>query len=983
MKNPSKGHLKAFRDKYPAAIGIMALLLFSFCADAQIFQKPNNGFGERKNREVVDSAFYGPTGCGSPSDTTSLFSMGFGGQGQKLRQFALYYDSCAHQFYTYHPETKTWTASPGPKEAFLGVLYNKNSWSSLADFTNVGATVSATSNELQFSGGAHTLAQTLQITRPSMLEHWSVSAGARTGTKSSTSWGFGLGSKSVNSYVSSDLSCFFDMTNTVTSGFVYIYAFGSLVAQSTIGVSFSSGDSIQLTAIRNVDTVIVSAYNVTTSSIPVTTKYTYLFNVSPAVALPNTGNLSIFSWGGSFAVYSLKVTSREAMNATLMVIGDSKTQGYYVDNKYFRYADRLRFHFPSTLIHAGSGDRIVDVLASINEIKLASPTNALLAIGSNDIRSGIDSNTIKANYISLVNQLSAAGIKVFHLLPLFETAQSQVWFRNFIVRTFSDAVVIDAYTPTAACSNCLSGDGTHENTIGHTLVYSTIINSHKIPGGTNSQQTWGLNDVLAYNNAASSPMTLGAKPKNGISWGGVFSENRFHLTGTYPTLNFHSNSSSFQGGAFVWRTSAPGYKLDPSLFGDSAAVALVVHDYNIGAYSEAARAMVIFMADSAASYIVPFQIRQRQNDFFGTRKRATVQAGYNLFVGTELDATGTNPGGTNATFAVNAFNFPIAFWNLPTQINDTNSFAPLLINKTTGEVFQSRYALAGGGVGSTNNNVGAFNRLAFPGTNNIRTVAGDSYVHIDSTANTNALTWTFDTTHIHTDNYNDARYLQSVANNTITNAKLSQMAAHTYKGNNTGSTANALDLTQAQITAELNLFTSSLQGLVPPSTGGTVKYLRADGSWADPNTTATVILNIGGTTDSVMKVNAAGDTVLFKGLEHLSGTNMNVTDNSNSVKNSFIYNALNTYVELSSANVSMTATTTSYIATGTTSTYTLPSLASCAGVWFFIKNAGSGNLTLQRSGSDHLYNTAQQTSVTISAGGSLWVLGGTTNFYTQ
>jgi len=73
-----------------------------------------------------------------------------------------------------------------------------------------------------------------------------------------------------------------------------------------------------------------------------------------------------------------------------------------------------------------------------------------------------------------------------------------------------------------------------------------------------------------------------------------------------------------------------------------------------------------------------------------------------------------------------------------------------------------------------------------------------------------------------------------IGNNKVTNAKLATMAAHTFKGNNTGSTGNVSDLTQAQLTAELNLFTSSLQGVVPASGGGTTNFLRADGTWASP-----------------------------------------------------------------------------------------------------------------------------------------------------
>lgn len=58
--------------------------------------------------------------------------------------------------------------------------------------------------------------------------------------------------------------------------------------------------------------------------------------------------------------------------------------------------------------------------------------------------------------------------------------------------------------------------------------------------------------------------------------------------------------------------------------------------------------------------------------------------------------------------------------------------------------------------------------------------------------------------------------------------------ANSFLGNNTGSPANALALSQAQATALLNQFTTSLQGLAPASGGGTVNFLRADGSWVSP-----------------------------------------------------------------------------------------------------------------------------------------------------
>lgn len=80
-------------------------------------------------------------------------------------------------------------------------------------------------------------------------------------------------------------------------------------------------------------------------------------------------------------------------------------------------------------------------------------------------------------------------------------------------------------------------------------------------------------------------------------------------------------------------------------------------------------------------------------------------------------------------------------------------------------------------------------------------------------------------------------FVVTISPNAVTNAKLAKMPTLTIKGNNTGLTADPLDLTTAQVTAMLDVFVASgvghLKGLVPDpgASAGTTHFLREDASW--------------------------------------------------------------------------------------------------------------------------------------------------------
>jgi Protein of unknown function (DUF2793)/Phage tail repeat like len=74
----------------------------------------------------------------------------------------------------------------------------------------------------------------------------------------------------------------------------------------------------------------------------------------------------------------------------------------------------------------------------------------------------------------------------------------------------------------------------------------------------------------------------------------------------------------------------------------------------------------------------------------------------------------------------------------------------------------------------------------------------------------------------------------TLANNSIANAALADMATARFKGRITAGTGDPQDISGTQATTLLDIFSSTLKGVAPASGGGTANFLRADGTWAAP-----------------------------------------------------------------------------------------------------------------------------------------------------
>lgn len=93
----------------------------------------------------------------------------------------------------------------------------------------------------------------------------------------------------------------------------------------------------------------------------------------------------------------------------------------------------------------------------------------------------------------------------------------------------------------------------------------------------------------------------------------------------------------------------------------------------------------------------------------------------------------------------------------------------------------------------------------------------------------------------------------------VGNAKLADMPNATFKARLSAGPGAPEDITAADAASLLPVFTDSTKGLVPASAGGTTTYLRADGSWATPTTSAVTLTSLS-VTATANEINRVADT---------------------------------------------------------------------------------------------------------------------------
>ena len=364
---------------------------------------------------------------------------------------------------------------------YYGNFFKEKNFTDLSKFDVNGATVSVSGGNLNFSAGANTYTQSLDIKGNSALENFTITGRFKVGDKTSTSYGFGLGIRTTGVYA---MYAFFNMTNGANSGKITLDNVVGLTTST--GLAFSVGDTIIFSLEKTRANVIVQAYNQTTKAAPLRLTYNYTI-YSPSPSLSWYGKYAIFSKGGLFSVDSLSVFSKDIKNPDLLILGDSKTCAYQASNYSDGYAQMIQAKYKNTDIYAAPGFQLQNALTTTDQIISLNPKAVLMALGSNDIRSGRTFAQYTADYDTIVNRFIAAGIQVYHALPFYEKPISVKPLVDYIIATYPADRIIDTYNPMLA-TGALDTDTLHPSPAGHQAIYKTILNSNIIPGKKTFEQ---------------------------------------------------------------------------------------------------------------------------------------------------------------------------------------------------------------------------------------------------------------------------------------------------------------------------------------------------------------------------------------------------------------------------------------------------------------------------------------------------------------
>jgi lysophospholipase L1-like esterase len=312
------------------------------------------------------------------------------------------------------------------------------------------------------------------------------------GAITSTSTGAAFGIQSTSSFGNRSLFCQFNNSSGANGGKSFILTgstttpFGTVLQTSSV-LTRSAGDRIRMMITRSDLTTTCLTQNLTQGG---STTITQTFSLVPIQTnnQHNTGRIAVYSVGGVINLNSWTYTTTQKKNIDYCFVGDSIFYGAFAGSLAARFASVIKNQSTKTIeVNSGSGDYTQQWLWKIAELKAMNAANYILCT-ANDLRFSVSASVYKANWTSVRNSLANAdssigkqSSNIIHMVPVADSAVDVSVYQTWLATAFPLDQVIDLYALTKNAGNTTlsatydSGDGTHPNSTGHTVIANKII----------------------------------------------------------------------------------------------------------------------------------------------------------------------------------------------------------------------------------------------------------------------------------------------------------------------------------------------------------------------------------------------------------------------------------------------------------------------------------------------------------------------------
>ena len=380
------------------------------------------------------------------------------------------------------------------KDSFLSnfvLKFFKNYFTDLSGFSITGFTPTTTNGKLIFSSGTGNFSKFITVDGlKNTDENIEIEVIFKAVTVDATSYGIGIGKKSLNSWYKASICAHFSPAQN--TAYLWDPETSTQIANKVTSATVS-GDIIKLKYSQIANNVFVTYYNLTQGT---SGQISIVGNLSVTknFKIPNSSDICIWNFGGTMEIISIKQTSFSYSMPDILCIGDSKTVGYSSNSNSLRWASNIN-SLGTVIVSAGDGDRTLETTQTIAYSKTINAKYAILCIGRNDLASGVSSATWQLNYQNIVTQLEEKETVVIHLLPIPETTLSdQSSLKNWIITTYGIENTID---PSVGWDNSimLSADNVHPNEIGHQFIAKKILDSGLIIAPNNITVLPKINEV--------------------------------------------------------------------------------------------------------------------------------------------------------------------------------------------------------------------------------------------------------------------------------------------------------------------------------------------------------------------------------------------------------------------------------------------------------------------------------------------------------